>query len=117
MTAVSPRTQLRIVNTVIIVGLFPSAFLFGWTTLFFLTNTNGEPAHIAMPDPLGMVGLMFMSLVWTVAVATPFAFWSRSLTNEHPALRSRSATLLRWMTVAVLAWPVLFIAYINIEPR
>jgi hypothetical protein len=105
--AVPPRQQLRTANVMMGLGLLPLALVVVWTTAFFLTLVPGRPPTVPIIDPIGMIGLLLMSFIATLAIAAPGAFWSWWITHRHAELRSRTVQALRLLTVLVLASPFL----------
>jgi hypothetical protein len=91
----TPRRQLCIANSLIILGLFPFAAVSGWIAAFFWTTVPGQSPRVPIIDPIGMVGLWLVSLAVTAFVAGSGAVWSWMITRAYPELRSWVHVLLR----------------------
>jgi hypothetical protein len=107
----SPRTKLAMANVLMCVGAVPLTFFVVWLT-GILTWAPGYQAIIPIMDPLGMIGPLALSFIFTAAVAGTSAAWSWDLVRANPQSRSRVALGLRLMTAALLISPfaLLFLA-------
>jgi hypothetical protein len=56
-------------------------------------------------DPLGMIGPLVLSFIFTAAVAGTSAAWSWDLVRANPQSRSRVALGLRMLTATLLISP------------
>jgi hypothetical protein len=100
---VTPRRQLCLANSLIILGLFPFAAVCGWIAAFHWTMVPGQPPRVPIIDPIGMVGLWLVSLAVTAFVAGSGAVWSWMITRAYPELRSWMQVLLRLVAAASVA--------------
>lgn len=107
----STRTKLVIANVLMSVGVVSLAFFVVWL-MAILTWAPDYRAIIPIMDPLGMIGPLALSFIFTAAVAGTSAAWSWDLVRENPQSRSRVGRGLRLMTVALLISPfmLLFLA-------
>lgn len=103
MISMSPRRQLCIANSLIVLGLLPFLAVCAWVALFLATTVPGRPPHVPIIDPIGMVGLWLASLGFSALVSGSSAVWSWMITRAYPELRSWVHVLLRLFACAALA--------------
>jgi asparagine N-glycosylation enzyme membrane subunit Stt3 len=84
---------------------------------FFLTTVPGQPPKVPIIDPLGMIGLLMMSFIFTLVMAGIGALWSWSLTTRNAEIRSLSALTFRLVTAFVLIAPFLLSFYLSIRTQ
>jgi hypothetical protein len=105
----SLRSQLRLANTLMTIGVLPWLLTLAWLAAFFILTPPGGPPAIPILDPLGMIGFMVMSFLFGLCVAGAGAFWSWVLTRDgEEGTRAssvfRSAVLMAMLGPLLMQW-------------
>jgi hypothetical protein len=102
----SPKSQLRITNILMLAGTVPLGLGLAWigTVIAYAQQHKGQ---MGGSDAFLMMGVLFVTYAFAVVVGGGSALWSAVLARRNPDLRARTASVLRWSTVIVLLLPVL----------
>gem|GEM_PF-2594858 len=100
------QRQLAVANLLMLLGLAPLLLGAAWVVaaLWYAGQHSGAAGG---SDAFLMIAVLGMTYIFALLVAAPGALWSRSLVRRHAPLRTRTATVMKWLVVTALMAPVL----------
>lgn len=102
----TPQRKLSIANVLMLLGVAPLVLGITWM-IAAVAFARQFGAAMGGSDAFLMMAVFLLTYAMALVVAGPGALWSRRLVRRHADLRSRTATLLKWLVVVALGLPVL----------
>ena len=101
-----PQRKLSVANVLMLLGLAPFLLGAAWVAAG-VSYAQQHKGAAGASDAFLMIAVLGITYTFALLVAGPGALWSRRLVRRHAGLRTRAATVMKWLVAIALAAPLL----------
>lgn len=105
--------KLYLANVLMLLGLAPLLMAASWVAAG-IAYAQQHKGAAGGSDAFLMIAVLGITYMLALLVAGPGALWSRRLVRRHAGLRTRTATVMKWLVVLALVAPLLAYAVLTL---